>query len=223
MIHVLDVAITLMTYHSWDLWRVIDPAEAEALKGECSEKNESERYYGAWFKYFLLWVLRSSAISIILSKLVNNASCEPILSVIIIQDFYYTLLIPLWVLIEKRLIQTGRQSTGDAVLLRNENDERKHFHHIRFELLHEESVYDPINVTKEDKKRPFIGQMTDQRVAKLNKKLVSLQNRAQESKENEIPVSEFEKNKRLALIKSQTFLQRNEENLELLKRQAMPG
>lgn len=117
-IHLFDYFLYGCTQSKLDMWKVIDPRSRSKLYKESNEENDDlRRYKCAWGVYVMMSLVRLVVMSLLFQLyILPYRSCEPFVSVTLYQDYFFTMAVPIWVIIETQMTKSSHKLTCDAII-----------------------------------------------------------------------------------------------------------
>ena len=130
VIHIADFILYVYTSNKWDMWKVIDPIKRNKLYNK-----DQQSYWRAWLKYGVLYLVRFAIMTAIFYRVCRFKSCQPFVLVTIIQDYFFSVAVPIWVIFEEAITKASGYRTRDAVVSSSILLNRKHFYYIRERIM----------------------------------------------------------------------------------------
>lgn len=98
IIHVIDYFLYSIT-KNWDLWKVISPKQRKNLR-ESDKKNDEKRLPFAILSYLAIQLVKIAIMGGLFNSLLPYKFCEPFIGVALYQDLFFTIAVPIWVILE---------------------------------------------------------------------------------------------------------------------------
>ena len=96
LIHVFDLLLIYLTEDKCLCWRVLNPEERKKLW----DPNDTCQYWMAWTSYSLLHVIRIIVMTCLVLPVLPQKVCQPFIVVTIYQDYFFTIALSIWVILE---------------------------------------------------------------------------------------------------------------------------
>lgn len=165
LIHLVDVVLFHLTKESWELWKVIEPDsrkklwnedKSNATKAEIEENPDkaeamkSNHYIKAWMFYFALHVIRIVIMTILFFPVMPQKVCQPFIAVTIYQDYFFTIALSFWIIIEEQMGNEGKKKLRDEIVHSSTQVAKKHFYRINRIIMKGEKAPISFDFRKED-------------------------------------------------------------------------
>ena len=151
LLHIFDCILYTFTKKCWDMWKIIKPDDKDELErdeegGMCGYS----RYEKAWAQFFGWYLIKLIFMSYLFVSIINQKWCQPFIGVTIYQDYFYTLLVPAWVVLKSHFVSSSHQKTCITLLKLEEMNKKNHFFRIRSNILSDDLEVPKIEFTKPD-------------------------------------------------------------------------
>ena len=175
MLHIFDCLLYTFTKKGWDMWKVIKPDDKDELERDQEGGMFAlSRLHKAWALYFGWFLIKFIIMSYLFASIINQKWCQPFVGVTIYQDYFYTILVPVWVVLQSRFVSSSHKKTCITLLKLEEMDKKNHFFRIRSNILSDDLEILKIEFTKPDETRTAIDEAIRNRAETLNDKLTAL-------------------------------------------------
>ena len=131
--------------------------------------------------------------------------CQPFIGVALYQDLFYTMVLPIWVIIHSQMKASGYERAAEAILSVDKLQYRNHFFRTRHNIFNEMSPAVDVDFRKEDEEPMIADEAIVEREERLDYKLSQLTRNLESDPKKPLELTKsktiFKKNPRLAVIK----------------------
>ena len=110
--------------------------------------------------------------------------CQPFIGVALYQDLFFTMVVPIWVIIHSQMKVYGFERAAEAILHVCRLQYRNHFFRTRYSILNEKSPAVDVDFRKDDEEPLISDEVIVEREKRLNYKLSQLTSKLEEEQPN---------------------------------------
>jgi hypothetical protein len=107
-------------------------------KQDDTEENRNKRYAKASRRYLEIWFWRVLITTPVFACFIQYNVCQPFLGTTLYQDYIITLMMPIWVLCEAKILRSGHKTLIKMILDNHYTNAKKHFWRTRYILVNGE-------------------------------------------------------------------------------------